>query len=197
MKVLSLRTMVEFALTGLLVMSLVSCGAALPLGSVASGSRTSPSSTPPAAPVPSGQTVYADPFDHYSITYPANWFIHASSQAGGTTSISNYDLLAWKPDRWKLDVIPRPNPQNLTARQWADRETASSRPSGCAVTVLSDTTVMVGGETGFKRHESECRGAGIGIFVPHNGRMFVMGATDQPEFQPTLTSMLASIVFTR
>jgi hypothetical protein len=181
------------ALSGLLFWASVSCGAALPLGSAASGTRTSPSP----APVPSGQTVYTDPFDHYSIAYPANWFIHGSSQAGSTTSISNYDLRDWKPGRWKLDIVPRPNPQNLTARQWADQVTASWRPSGCSVTVLSETTVSVGGETGFKRHESECRGSQIGIYIPHGGRMFLIGATDQPDFQPTLALMLASIVFTQ
>jgi hypothetical protein len=185
------RALPLFALSGMLFLSSVSCGAAQPVGSVASGTRTSPSP----APVPSGQTVYADRFDQYTITYPANWFIHGSTQAGSTTSISNYDLLAWKPGRWKLDIIPRPNPQKLTARQWADRDVASApQPSGCSLTV-SDTTVTVGGETGLQRHESDCRGTGIRVLVPHGGRMFIMIATDQPEFQPTLASMLASIVF--
>jgi hypothetical protein len=185
------------ALSGLLFLASVSCGAVPPVGSVASGTRTSPSSTPLAMPVPSGQTVYTDPFDQYSIAYPANWFIHGASQAGSTTSISNYDLLAWKPGRWKLDIIPRPNPQNLTARQWADRDVASApQPSGCPLTV-SDTTVTIGGEMGLQRYESECRGSGIRVLIPHGGRMFLLIATAQPEFQPILSSMLASIVFTK
>jgi hypothetical protein len=190
-RVPSLRTLPLLALSGLLFLVSGSCGATLPLGSVASGSRTTPPSASPTTSVPGGQTVYVSPFDHYSITYPSNWFISLSPQAGGTTSISNE---SWekKPNRWKLDIGPEPNPQGLTTRHWADRPA----PAGCPVKVLSETTVTVGGKVGLMHNASSCMGGWIGIYVPHAGRMFLMFATDQAEFQPTLASILASIRFT-
>jgi|ERR1700682_464234 len=188
-KVPSSRTLPLLALTGLLFLASVSCGSTLPLGSVASGSRMTPPSEPPTTPVPSGQAVYVDPFDHYSITYPSNWFISLSPQAGGTTSISNER----KPNRWKLDITLVPNPQALTTRQWADREAAAG--AGCPMKVISETTVTVDGKAGLMRNASTCMGVGIGIYAPHASRMFVMFATAQVEFQPTLASMLASIRF--
>jgi hypothetical protein len=144
-------------------------------------------------PVPSGQTVYVSPFDQYSISYPSNWFISVPSRAGGATSISNENFGLKKPDRWKLDISPEPNPQGLTARQWADREAAA----GCNVKVLSETSVSIGGQAGLMRHQSFCEGTAIGFYVSHAGRMFVMYATDQAEFQAILASMLASISFTQ
>lgn len=192
-----LRALGLSAMSGLMLSALLGCGAVQSSGSSASGTRTSPSASP-AVPSPSGQNVYADPFDHYSVSYPANWFVHPSSQAGGTTSISNYDLKAWKPGRWKLDIIPTQNPQGLTARQWADMETTSTgRPNSCSATIIRDTAVTVGGEAGLERDESDCRGSGIGIYVRHGGRMFVFLATDQPAFQSTLASILASFTFTQ
>lgn len=196
MRLVSLWMMVALTLLGSGLAVSVSCGAVLPSSTAASGTRTSPSSLPPVTS-PSGHTVYTDFFDHYAITYPANWFIHPSSQSGGATSVSNSDILLWTPGRWKLDIISTPNPHGLTARQWADQQLSTNPgPSGCSATVITEIAVTVGGEPGLERHVSECRGTGIGIYVSHGARIFLMIATDQPEFHQILDSIVSSMVFT-
>lgn len=202
MKLTSLRRLGFVALAGPVLMVLVSCSPAPPSGSAASGTRSGSSPAPVATPALSDYVTYTNTFDHYSVTYPADWFVDPSIGPGSAVSIRNkaYDFShVVTAGLWKLDIIVEANPNGLTAREWADQSIAdnSVRPSGCFAKVLAETAVSVGGEAGIERRVSECRGTGIGIYVAHNGRMILMDAFDQSDFQPMLASILASFAFTR
>lgn len=182
------------------IAALTGCGSIPPPGSAASGARTSAAPTPSVVPVPSGYTTYVNAFDHNFIAYPAAWFIVKATATGDAVSISNeaFDPNVTKPGRWKLDIVSLNNPQGLSATQWADKAKSEAVvPSGCTMSVGSDAPVTVGTENGIERHESDCRGSAFAIYAPHNGRMFVIDATDQPAFQPAFASIVATMVFTQ
>jgi hypothetical protein len=181
------------ALSGLLFLASVSCGAALPLGSAASGTRTSPSPTPVVTPAQTGFTTYSNTFDHYSVTYPADWFILPSFGQGGAVSISNkpFDGNKMYPGAWKLDIVLAANPKSLTARQWADKDKTEH-----SQTVLSETSITVAGQVGIQRHISQGGFTAFGFWVVHDGHMLLIDATDQPDFQPVVAKIVASMVFT-
>jgi hypothetical protein len=187
-----LGTLPVLALSGLLFWFSVSCGAALPLGSVASGSRTDPTSTPVGTPVQGGYTTYSNTFDHYSVKYPSDWFISPATAPGHAVSISNRPLEVRYPGRWKLDIYIVANPKRLSAQQLADRTATDN-----SYAVLSETSVTIGGETGIERRLSRDGSTVVAFWVTHGGQAIMIGATDHPDLQPFVSKIVASMAFTK
>lgn len=195
MRLSLLRTLGLFAFIGPLLVTSVGCNTAPPSASSTGGAEGSAPPTHSVTPIPSGYKTYSNTNDHYSVTYPAAWFIDPSRQPGGAVSIRNkaYDLThVFTQGLWKLDIVVTGNPHGLTAKQWADQDmNAGVYPQ----TVLSETSVNIGGEIGIRRHISQAGLTGYGFWATHDGRVILMDATDQPEFQPIVDSIVASIVF--
>jgi hypothetical protein len=195
-----LVTAVMFTLAALLV---AGCGNATPTGIPGDGDL------PDATPItPVGWTTYANTAFHYSIEYPANWFISNTSPTQEDVEIYNFDQsqvngtedIPQPPyNKYTIDAYVNPNNLAMPAFYTLYRETDSSSPPA---TSQSEHTATVAGRAALEVIQQPVQWSGgkidypgITYFVPDGDHALIISELYSLGGQPSsvFTHMIGSL----
>ncbi len=161
-----------------------------------------PGSSQPTPIPPSGWATYTDTVYHYTIQYPANWFVVSGSCAGMAFDVYNYD--PWHVGSppaggLKIEVFPLPHPSQLSASDFYNqlKQEQQGQP-GATPPCPAETTnsLQVDGRDAL---EVSCPAQNSVVFyVPDGQTMLSAYESISMDGHPSdvLTYMVTSITFT-
>ncbi|HEY7349277.1 MAG TPA: hypothetical protein VH599_13265 [Ktedonobacterales bacterium] len=155
---------------------------------------TIPPPPPQPAPIPPhGWATHTSSKYHYTIQYPANWF------ALGDFDVWNFNVEKFNasyinPPLLKIEVLPAPNPSQLSPSQFYTQDQQNSEGPPCSDPTTHATTV--GGHDAL---EAICPSQNdVEYFVSGGPYMFIIGQLNAVKGQPSpvFPQMIASFTFT-
>ena len=152
-------------------------------------------------PTPGSTVTYTDAIYGYSFDYPAAWYLSASKDSGGVTTLYSYDPAATPaeeagmpvpPDKLKVEFVVLGNPKGSAVDAWI----AESRASGGPVEVTSRSAVTVDNTAGIAETGNLAEGPATQYFIPSGRDMYVISKYPSNSLlSKEFAEMLASFKF--